>query len=113
MTWHTRAACLDSEVDFFAQSSVKTALAICAGCPVTAECLQDAIDHGDLVGVRGGIHFGSIAAAWKTVRPKRVIEHGSEPGYRRHQRNGEVACEDCIRAHRRIHAEYRARGRVA
>lgn len=30
------------------------ALRVCAGCPVKEKCLQDAVDMGDLWGVRGG-----------------------------------------------------------
>ncbi|MGI9120634.1 MAG: WhiB family transcriptional regulator [Acidimicrobiales bacterium] len=59
--WMARAACRDHpEVDFLPSSprrgipaDVAPALAICAVCPVTAQCLAAAVEHGES-GVWGG-----------------------------------------------------------
>ncbi|MGI9120536.1 MAG: WhiB family transcriptional regulator [Acidimicrobiales bacterium] len=59
--WMPRAACRDHpDIDFCPSSprrgipaDVSPALAICTGCPVTAQCLAHAVEHGEL-GVWGG-----------------------------------------------------------
>lgn len=62
--WRNRAACIgvDTEVFFPAHRVHEdTAMRICAGCPVRAECLEAALDeerpttsYGFSYGVRGG-----------------------------------------------------------
>lgn len=57
--WWDSAACLGANPDlFFAHDGgheARTAKAICAACPVRAECLDDAIDNREAFGVRGGM----------------------------------------------------------
>lgn len=60
MEWHGRAACTAKDRGLFDQaaksaSALTDAKAICAGCPVRAECLYDALEHEALGGVWGGL----------------------------------------------------------
>jgi WhiB family redox-sensing transcriptional regulator len=64
--WRQQAACASPDVDialFFperrsryehVQEQVRAAKAICAGCPVRAECLQFALDNHEQHGIFGG-----------------------------------------------------------
>jgi WhiB family redox-sensing transcriptional regulator len=52
--WRSRAACRGADPDlFFPLGSNREAIAICAGCPVREDCLDEALEKGDL-GIRGG-----------------------------------------------------------
>lgn len=65
--WRDEAACVDSEVDVFfpdrtvGNSPYRKARAICAGCPVSGECLayamkvEAAIPMKDVSGMFGGL----------------------------------------------------------
>ena len=57
--WLDRAACTTiGEAPFYPEDGAHptAALQICHACPVMHECLQDAIDTGDLdFGIRGGL----------------------------------------------------------
>jgi hypothetical protein len=67
-TWRERAACRGLDADtaesFFPlgndwkarpnQAKVDAAKAICARCPVVAQCLTEAVEQGDAWAVRGG-----------------------------------------------------------
>lgn len=60
--WYDRAACQGADSDLFDLSIAgdhdkRTALAYCQRCPVRAECLDDAIAHGDRLMIRGGQKF--------------------------------------------------------
>lgn len=60
MNWQHRAACRRPGVDpdaFYPDKgeSTRPAKRICAGCPVTAECLQYALDNNERWGVFGGL----------------------------------------------------------
>ena len=56
--WQAQAACKNiSQPDIFFPGrgeSSAPAKAICAGCPVRAECLDYALSHGERVGIWGG-----------------------------------------------------------
>ena len=55
--WHRDAACRDTDVNLFVGrhgSSTATARAICATCPVAADCLAEALADPQLVGIWGG-----------------------------------------------------------
>lgn len=92
--WDIRAACKDRGVDMWPDwdnaMAVAKARAICAPCPVKAECLAAAnsVDHRDVDSVRAGYtgperryylrNFGADVTAWP------------EPG-----RPGERRCQKC------------------
>lgn len=55
--WRDRAACRDADPGLFfpeAGESARPAMAICAGCPVRAECLRYAFSFPEPWGVWGG-----------------------------------------------------------
>lgn len=77
--WRHRAACRDEDPELFfpigesgpALRQAGAALAVCARCPVRSECLTDAIEKGDLYGVRGGLTERELRAEhrrWKRAR---------------------------------------------
>lgn len=56
-SWVDRAACagMDTELFFPARGeSTAEAKAVCRGCPVRAECLDDAVERGEKFGIWGG-----------------------------------------------------------
>jgi len=56
--WHDLARCAETDPEMFFPDkgeSVRPAKRVCAGCEVRAECLQDALDHGERFGVWGGL----------------------------------------------------------
>ena len=75
MPWAVDAACRSSDVDFFSESQVADAKAVCAGCPVQADCLSYALAqprHLDF-GVWGG-----LTARERQVRKRRRVV-GAQP----------------------------------
>lgn len=60
--WTVRAACRDADPDLFfplgasehSPAQVEAAAAVCAGCPVTAQCLTWALDTGQDHGIWAG-----------------------------------------------------------
>ena len=57
MTWREHAACLGADTDlWYPERGERTAeaKAVCAACPVRAECLAFALDNGEKFGVWGG-----------------------------------------------------------
>ena len=65
--WRALAACKGSTALFYTERGEPTAeaKAVCAGCPVRAECLDDALEHNERFGVWGG----------KSERQRRDIAH--------------------------------------
>jgi WhiB family transcriptional regulator, redox-sensing transcriptional regulator len=60
-TWHAQAACADMDRDRFFPgpggsngAQTQQAKAVCAACPVRADCLAEALEH-DLQGIWGGL----------------------------------------------------------
>ncbi|HEY7821642.1 MAG TPA: WhiB family transcriptional regulator [Acidimicrobiia bacterium] len=109
MTWRDRAACAGMDTELFVHDYDRPkpeAVAVCAGCPVQAECAQYAVDlpghRRAVVGTWGGQHNEAI---WR----QRIALIGSEPrnecgtlgAYRRHQRYGETPCGACKEARHR------------
>ena len=69
--WLTRAACtgMSPEVFFSAQADNRTrALATCSTCPVTAECVLDALNRPD----RGGVRAGTVEKQRRVL--KRMVD---------------------------------------
>lgn len=54
-SWHQRAACRDSTVDFFTETKagIDAARALCRSCPVTPQCAHYGADEP--AGVWGGV----------------------------------------------------------
>jgi WhiB family transcriptional regulator, redox-sensing transcriptional regulator len=61
--WRARGACVTEDPDLFfpvstvglSQRQEQRAKTVCAGCPVRLECLQYALDSGQMHGVWGGL----------------------------------------------------------
>jgi WhiB family redox-sensing transcriptional regulator len=61
--WQNEAACRDVDPELFfpegdirsARAQVKPAKLICRGCPVSAACLNWALDSGQQAGIWGGL----------------------------------------------------------
>ncbi|HEY2285934.1 MAG TPA: WhiB family transcriptional regulator [Streptosporangiaceae bacterium] len=60
--WRSRGACLNADPDVFfpisvagaSATQVRTARAICAGCPVRPDCTDFALEHREISGIWGG-----------------------------------------------------------
>lgn len=60
MSWQQDAACLGCDPALFFpergnSQGVEAAKAVCAACPVRAECLADALESKETAGIRGGL----------------------------------------------------------
>ena len=56
--WHQHGACRGADPNLFFPErgeSVKEAKAVCARCPVRAECLDYAMENHEVVGIWGGL----------------------------------------------------------
>lgn len=59
LDWIEHGSCVGSDVSVFFPKRGQTGLEakrICAGCPVRGECLDYALDRGELYGVWGGLN---------------------------------------------------------
>lgn len=79
-------------------ATTRSAKLICHRCPAQAECLEMAMatefgGKNARDGIYGGTTASERAAMWKR-RPK-PINHGTEGGFKAHQRRGEQACKLC------------------
>ncbi len=75
--WRTRAACDGTDPElFFAgdTASVEAARALCAGCPVRAQCLEAALDLGEMHGVWGGMAEGQRRRLIRSQRRRQRVE---------------------------------------
>ena len=67
--WRARAACGDADLELFfpdrAGTDISAAQAICAGCPVLAECHEFAEATNQVHGVWAGVDRGSPRARRK------------------------------------------------
>ncbi len=107
--WMDQAECrgLNPNLFFPERGDVAAeARAVCAECPVQAECRQYAIDNGERAGVWGGL---APKARKRTGQQgplpgSRPIRHGTPAGAQAHRRLGEQPCTDCQRAATRYQA---------
>ena len=130
MTWRDIAACRDhpepelwyplghkSRLDLAIETEAK---AICAGCPVMAECLADADDWG----IRAGLNEDERRALKRRNQPYEVrrrlpAPHGTNAAAKAHYRVGEKPCSACNAARaladriRKERKEYARRGSIA
>ena len=80
--WRARAACKGADTDLFfppegaGRNAAKAARAICAGCPVTAECLRHAVSFPERHGVWGGLperqRYGMRPEASPVPQPRKA-----------------------------------------
>jgi WhiB family redox-sensing transcriptional regulator len=84
------------------------AKAICAMCPVRAECLDYALTNGERFGIWGGLSERERRRIRRRDRatPPR-IEHGTIAGAAAHRRAGERPCPDCLAAAARYQQDRR------
>lgn len=96
-TWELHGMCagLDSAL-FFPERGESTdqARAVCADCPVQAECLQAALERNERFGIWGG----TSARERQQLRRRRPISCGTTAGYDKHRRDGTPVCDDCDHA---------------
>lgn len=109
--WRTLAACRGLDPDlFFAERgdtlTVRNARAVCATCPVAAECLEFAIANGETEGMWGGLCGNELRAEKRrrarTTPPgtlRTPFVHGVEAGWYKHRRLGDEPCAPCRVAH--------------
>lgn len=78
--WRAAGACATADPDLFfpaghgikTDKQTHTAIQICAGCPVRRQCLEFAVNMGELYGIWGG-----------TTPEERMREHRAELARRR------------------------------
>ena len=112
--WRNLAACrgLDPELFFPERGdafTARNAQAVCAACPVAAECLEFAIANDETVGIWGGLSGRQLrqekrrrAGGRKGPKPGttyKPIEHGTDAAYHRHRAHGTTPCQSCREAH--------------
>lgn len=120
--WHMRAACLgfiQQGKDWWFPTvgrpgtDDKTAKQICATCPVSAECLADAMQQGAYcVGIWGGTNAEDrrrLRTKGTKPAPIPAIRHGTTYRYDKHK----CRCDLCKKAHSTAQARYKKRKRAA
>lgn len=129
--WRDYAACRAEDPEIFfpegrkSGGDVRTAQAICHGCPVRIECGTTAIKDGEFWGVWGGMsqnqlrqqrrRTGSRTAA-KPEAPKARRKSpepavcGTNSGHRKHVRDKTPICDPCRQAHADADARLRRTG---
>ncbi len=108
--WMRSGACRGMETNLWfpglGQSVVAgRAKAVCADCPVKADCAEMALANPDLMGIWGGMsdrernverrRRGMIHAGGAKPQP---IRHGTAGGYRAHYRHKVPMCDACREA---------------
>ena len=94
-------SCLGMEASIFYPedySGRQAALTICAECPDRLKCLTIAINNGEEEGIWGGATPSERHYMHRyKVSPKEylAIKCGTEAGYYKHRRLGEIHCADC------------------
>jgi WhiB family redox-sensing transcriptional regulator len=112
VSWHEQAACRGrTDVNWFPtcdspggvtrehRANIAVAKAICAGCQVRDDCLQDALRLPFAAGVWGATtEHERIGMPKQRLRAAAAI-CGTDSGYYRHRRNREATCAACRAAH--------------
>lgn len=107
--WHEQAACRNTRhpdvwyPDKEQTHTIRAAKMVCKQCPVRAECLQAAFDNGEPFGIWGGYTFEEREVIRRNNgipknKPPQIFPHGTESGYQKHRRLGEVPCALCAKA---------------
>jgi hypothetical protein len=116
-TWRTEAACVGrDDIDWFPGGSssqilsardrdnLRLARAVCALCPVQAECLAEVLADGhEQHGIRAGLTAPEREALLPRTRTRtwQPAGCGTAAGYAAHLRRGEQTCPTCRAAHSR------------
>lgn len=113
--WMDQALCANQDPGLFFNDTLtgraarmEKAKALCAQCPVIEECEEHA--KGDRYGVWAGRLMSSRTKRERVPAP---IVHGTNGGYRTHQRRGIPACWECREAARLYRQNYDAQKRSA
>lgn len=127
VSWREQAACRGTiKVEVFYERDPRVALAVCAACPVVAECRAEADEcetPASTFGVRGGETererferrhwtWQGTWKGWGRGRPPAPMRHGTLAGYRKHRYRGDVPCDLCVEAMRQRSREYQERYRA-
>jgi WhiB family transcriptional regulator, redox-sensing transcriptional regulator len=118
--WTELAECTGLTDLFYPErgDDVTAAKAVCAGCPVKAECLEFAVVNGEAWGVWGGTSERERRRIRRergitATRSPKPIEHGTDEGYQAHRRLAESPCDKCREAHAVAEREARERRSAA
>jgi len=128
--WQDDAACRNSGLDFFQEQPDWECYLLCDTCPVSTQCLKQAMEiehYGFWAGTREEERFAmrraqgiaqpffdrtmnrQVSREAQKVKTKLSvpIPHGEERGYQLHMKRLTLACEECKAAHREYIADYR------
>ena len=109
--WRANAACrgLSPQLMFTERAEgTAQAKALCATCPVKAECLEAGMNEH--FGIWGGLSEKQRKKLRNPVRAA-VAAHGTISGWDRHKRNHERPCDECREAANAYQRERYARSR--
>lgn len=115
--WRQRAACLGCNPDLWFpergdSAPAQTAIKVCHGCPVKAECLHEHIwERTGIFGATTPEQRVKLRRGLRLTRQPLPINHGTAGGYVTHKRRGEEPCVPCRIAHAAYHQ--RREGNVA
>jgi WhiB family transcriptional regulator, redox-sensing transcriptional regulator len=128
LNWQAARACKDAHPDLFfgpEHEGVRAreirqaqAKALCATCPVRAECLEFALERSEVYGIWGGLNGKERRDVIKARKGTNGVStkpfpHGTEWGARRHREEGTRPCDICRLAYNRRYEIYRDRARRA
>jgi WhiB family redox-sensing transcriptional regulator len=119
--WLDHRACADVDTALFFPGrgdnlATAAAKAVCAGCPVAAECLEYALENGERFGIWGGTSENERRSLRRGIRrrqtvvdgrPRLPVRCGTTSGYVTHYRHGEKPCDACREARSRYIADRR------
>ena len=100
MTWHQEANCLGVDAEVFFPTRGDTAgflaaVAICQGCPVTEQCLEENLDERD------GVYAGLSGAQRRKLRSERGVNRTClhcSTGFRAHHPQQGFCSDACKKA---------------
>lgn len=112
MSWRDRAECKGMSPNLFYPEQgepVRHIIAVCLECEVRDDCLREAMESGERLGIWGGLsakqrHRLSLTGSTSLPRepgrnyggrPRQPINHGTAAGYKTHRKRGEDACAEC------------------
>lgn len=69
--WHDFALCAETDPEIFHPERGNMgldAISICDRCPVRTDCLEDALEHWEQTGIRGGLPANARKRLWRARR---------------------------------------------